>query len=70
MSNSWASFIHDLNPNNWSGRNGSIPAWPGYDNSNPLDLVFDANVTSFVESDTYRAVGMKLITDNNLMYRR
>lgn len=70
MSKSWASFVHDLNPNDWQGRNTSIQAWPGYDNSNPLDMVFDANVTSYVEADTWRSVGMKLITDNNLQYHR
>lgn len=70
MSNSWASFVHDLNPNSWRARNASVAPWPAYDNSNPLNFVFDANVTSYAEPDTWRAAGIKLITDNNLQFLR
>jgi acetylcholinesterase len=70
MSKSWASFVYDQDPNSWKGRNSSVPDWPRYDNSNPMDFVFDANVTSHPEPDTYRAEGMKLINDNMPLYHR
>ena len=70
MSYSWASFVYDLNPNDWSGRNASIGLWPKYSVSSPMDFVFDANVTSHAEADTYRAEGIKLINANNLAYHR
>ncbi|KAF2144742.1 uncharacterized protein K452DRAFT_222508 [Aplosporella prunicola CBS 121167] len=65
MSNSWVSFIVDGDPNGYNrqGRQNT-GKWPKYDNSNPLDFVFDANVTSHTEPDTYRKEGMKLIADH------
>lgn len=69
MSSSWASFVSDLDPNSWreSGAwNGTEELWPQYDAANPQDFVFDANVTSHVEADTYRKEGMDLINANNL----
>lgn len=86
MSKSWAAFIHDLNPNGHGGEcddncfDGSvlttfevpnIPAWPVYSNSNPQDFVFDANVTSHPEPDTYRANGTAFINsiDTNQFHR-
>jgi hypothetical protein len=38
--------------------------WPKYDNYNPKEMVFAANVTSYVELDTYRKEGMALINDH------
>ncbi|KAK4982812.1 hypothetical protein LTR66_009081 [Elasticomyces elasticus] len=70
MSYSWASFVHDLDPNSWAGRDASIGAWPKYSVQDPMDFVFDANVTSYAEADTYRAEGIKLINSNNLAYHR
>ncbi|KAK5142074.1 hypothetical protein LTR04_002349, partial [Oleoguttula sp. CCFEE 6159] len=70
MSNSWASFVFDLEPNNWQGRNASIGQWPVYDTAKPQDFVFDANVTSYAEPDTYRQAGIELITRNNIAYHR
>ncbi|KAL4741627.1 Alpha/Beta hydrolase protein [Aspergillus similis] len=64
MSSTWASFIHDLDLNNYTGRNRSIPDWPRYDVLEPRDFVFDANVTSHPEDDTYRADGIALINDH------
>lgn len=61
MASSWATFVHDLNPNTFSGRDASVPQWPVYDVANPQDFVFDSNVTSHAESDTYRAAGINLI---------
>lgn len=64
MDSTWVSFVHDLDPNSWRASyawNGTEAMWPRYDLSNPLDYVFDANVSSFAEADTYRKEGMDLI---------
>ncbi|KAL2803399.1 Alpha/Beta hydrolase protein [Aspergillus granulosus] len=66
MSSSWASFIYDLDPNSYRGSHSKIPQWPKYTVDNPEDFVFDANVTSYVEPDTYRKEGIALINDNAL----
>ena len=69
MNSNWVSFVHDLDPNSWregGNWNGSEELWPQYDVANPLDYVFDANVTSHTEPDTYRKEGMDLINANNL----
>jgi acetylcholinesterase len=63
MSCSWVSFIHDLNPNDWNTRPANVTAWPKYSLSNPQNMVWDANVTSHAEPDTFRAEGIKLIND-------
>lgn len=64
MSSTWASFIYDLDPNGYTGRPDGMDAWTPYDVADPLDFVFDANVTSYLEPDTYRKEGMALINDN------
>ncbi|KAL4906169.1 hypothetical protein BDW74DRAFT_190229 [Aspergillus multicolor] len=64
MSSTWVSFVYDLDPSEFKGRDKGIPAWPQYDVHDPKDFVFDANVTSYVEADTYRAEGIALINDN------
>ncbi|KAL4913716.1 Alpha/Beta hydrolase protein [Aspergillus aurantiobrunneus] len=66
MSSSWASFIYDLDPNNYRGRDSKVPEWPQYDVEKPQDFVFDANITSFAEPDTYREQGIALINDHAL----
>ncbi|PNS17192.1 hypothetical protein CAC42_7246 [Sphaceloma murrayae] len=71
MSRSWASFVYDLNPNNWTARaQYGAEEWPRYDTEMPRDFVFDANVTSYAEADTYRAEGIKIINANNALYMR
>jgi hypothetical protein len=68
MNSNWVSFVHDLDPNSWRktyAYNGSEELWPKYDNYNPLNYVFDANVTSYAEPDTYRKEGMELINAHN-----
>jgi carboxylesterase type B len=74
MNSNWVSFVHDLDPNAWrktSAWNGTEEMWPKYDVSNPMDFVFDANVSSYAEPDTYRKEGMALINDNALsVYNR
>jgi carboxylesterase type B len=67
MNSNWVSFVHDLDPNAWRETyawNGTEEMWPKYDASNPMDFVFDANVSSYAEPDTYRKEGMALINDN------
>ncbi|CBY00057.1 hypothetical protein IAQ61_002739 [Plenodomus lingam] len=69
MSSNWVSFVHDLDPNAWRETyawQGAEGMWPSYDVADPMDFVFDANVTSFAEPDTYRKEGMELINANNL----
>lgn len=73
MSNSLVSFVHDLNPNNWTGlgRNATRAGnWPSYDIDRPLHMVWDANITSYAELDTFRAEGIKLINANAVAYHR
>jgi carboxylesterase type B len=74
MNSNWVSFVHDLDPNSWRETydfNGTEPMWARYDNANPMDLVFDANITSYLEPDTYRKEGMALINANNFdVYKR
>lgn len=70
MDASWISFVYDQNPNSFrtgksNGGFAGMKPWPRYDLDSPQDFVFDANVTSHPEPDTYRAAGMKLINDNN-----
>lgn len=68
MDSSWISFFHDLDPNSWksvAAWNGTEEDWPLYDVNNPLDYVFDVNVTSHAEPDTYRKEGMELINAHN-----
>ena len=61
MSCSWASFIHDLNPNGFKGRWASADAWPAYSLENPQNIVWDANETSlgYAEPDTWRKDGIQ-----------
>jgi carboxylesterase type B len=69
MSSSWVSFVAELDPNAWRGN--ASAAWPKYDVAEPMDWVFDANVTSYAEPDTYRKEGMALINKHNLdVYQR
>lgn len=72
MAGSWASFVTDLNPNTWSGRgrNATTADWPVYTIDDPKNLVWDANVTTYVEQDTWRSEGIKLIQSLALEYRR
>lgn len=67
MDSSWISFFHDQNPNSWKSTawNGTEGDWPAYDIANPKDFVFDANVTSYAEADTYRKEGIELINAHN-----
>ncbi|KAH9218244.1 Alpha/Beta hydrolase protein [Leptodontidium sp. 2 PMI_412] len=67
MSKSWASFIADLDPNSWRGRDAykGVENWPSYGlGEQQRGMVFDANVTSFVEVDNYREVGMRVLNEN------
>ncbi|KAF9739094.1 hypothetical protein PMIN06_007923 [Paraphaeosphaeria minitans] len=69
MDSSWISFFHDQDPNSWkksAAWSGKEEDWPVYDLEHPQDFVFDANVTSHAEADTYRKEGMALINEHNL----
>ncbi|KAH9932885.1 cholinesterase [Fomitopsis serialis] len=76
MSRSWASFIHDLDPNSFRASGAYVeegtPLWPAYDVGSPLDIVWDANVTglAWVEPDTFRAEGINTIISYNRAFRR
>ncbi|KAM0706607.1 hypothetical protein Q7P35_005934 [Cladosporium inversicolor] len=72
MSSSWASFIHDLDPNGYKERNSSTPDWPVYSNEEPENIVFDTNVTgnAFAEADTWRSEGIRFILDHATAYKR
>ena len=79
MSRSWASFFATQDPNAWKsnatavppGASGGLPEdWPVYDLANPRDYVFDANVTSYAEPDTFRAEGIRIINENSVAYQR
>ncbi|KAL2061423.1 hypothetical protein VTL71DRAFT_7696 [Oculimacula yallundae] len=70
MSSTLASFTNDLNPNGWKGRDTEVGSWPMYDAKMPRNLVFDANVTSYIELDTFRAEGIRLLNEHNYLQRR
>jgi hypothetical protein len=66
MDSNWVSFVSELDPNAWRGSwNGSEDLWPKYEVQSPRNLVFDANVSSYAEQDTWRAEGINLINENN-----
>jgi carboxylesterase type B len=64
MSSTWASFVYDLNPNGWKGRSKEVAEWPKYSVAKPRDFVFEANRTSWVETDTWRSEGIDFINQN------
>lgn len=75
MSSSWASFIHDLDPNFGQGKPAALastPQWPVYSLDQPQNIVFDANVTGVAatEADTWREEGIRFILDHALLYHR
>ncbi|GLI77262.1 hypothetical protein PoHVEF18_005550 [Penicillium ochrochloron] len=59
MTSMWASFIHDLNPN--SGVVNKSIHWQAYGKNQPVDLLFSANTTSYMEADTWRKEGIDYI---------
>ena len=77
MSRSWASFFATLDPNAWRanvavppGASGGVPSvWPAYTVDGPMDIAWDANVTSYAELDTWRP-GMSVLSDNAVAYQR
>lgn len=72
MSSSWASFIHDQNPNNFTGRHAGAADWPMYSVESPQNIVWDGNVTelAYAEPDTWRQSGIQFILDHALAYHR
>ncbi|PYI28848.1 carboxylesterase family protein-like protein [Aspergillus indologenus CBS 114.80] len=73
VSGSWVSFVATLNPNAWKTATnssviatsitsqGGIPIWPQYGAPHQHAFVFQANGTSYVEEDTWRATPIRLI---------
>jgi carboxylesterase type B len=72
MSSSWASFIHDLNPNFSKHRLAAAPQWPVYDNAKPENIVWNAEVkgVATIEPDTFRKEGIAWILEHALLYHR
>lgn len=77
MSCSWASFVHDLDPNSFRSSRagqqiaGAADPWPKYGTASAAqNIVWDANVTSHAEPDTFRAAGIDLINSGNLLFLR
>ncbi|KAL4916162.1 Alpha/Beta hydrolase protein [Aspergillus aurantiobrunneus] len=64
----WASFIHDLDPN--SGIEEGGVQWEEYGVESPVDLLFNANVTSAMEPDTWRKDGIDFINSVAKTLRR
>lgn len=61
MSSDWISFVANGDIK-WKGRRAfGVPEWPIYRLDEPKEFVYDANITSFVELDTYRKDGIDLI---------
>ena len=72
MSSSWASFIHDGDPNGFMGRYEQAEPWPVYSLDEPRNMVWDANRTElgYAEPDTWRAEGIRFILDHAKNYHR
>ncbi|KAF1976314.1 alpha/beta-hydrolase [Bimuria novae-zelandiae CBS 107.79] len=67
MSGDLIRFINSGNFNSKAReRTFEVPYWPKYALLRPEEFVYDASVTSYVEPDTYRAEGMKLINSGVL----
>jgi hypothetical protein len=67
MSSDWARFVAEGDPNAWKGRKRTgVPAWPAYNTNEAKDFVYDANATSYLENDTWRAQGINLINRGSL----
>ncbi|KAL9109755.1 MAG: hypothetical protein Q9227_005624 [Pyrenula ochraceoflavens] len=78
MSCTWASFVHDLDPNSFRNASGagaqiagSSAEWPAY-SAGAENIVWDANVTqlAYTEPDTFRSAGIDLINQGSLVYQR
>ncbi|KAK8049359.1 hypothetical protein PG994_011089 [Apiospora phragmitis] len=77
----WIAFVNSGDPNRWAGRENAartlggggkkVPEWPVYSRTtgglgHAQNFVYDANITSSVEDDTWRKVGMELIQAGQL----
>jgi hypothetical protein len=68
MCGDFVSFTATTDPNSWRSKTAIYgePAWPPYELGDKFNFVYDANVTSYVEADTWRAEGISLINAHNL----
>ena len=71
MSRMWAAFIHGLDPNFEQDASSSAVTWEEYSSKNtPVDLLFDANVISSMEEDTWRKDAIAYINSIPDVYER
>ncbi|GAM36641.1 hypothetical protein TCE0_018f05883 [Talaromyces pinophilus] len=69
MSRMWISFAGTHSPNNHRIESFNT-TWPKYTLDSPKNMVFDGNITSFVEDDNWRIEALNLIIDRALDYSR
>lgn len=69
MSRMWISFVVSHDPNN-HGVESFTTEWPEYNTSTPVNMVFDGNTTSFVETDLWRVDAMQIFIDHALDFSR
>ncbi|MCJ1250311.1 hypothetical protein MMC30_007537 [Trapelia coarctata] len=75
MASSWASFVTDLDPNGFrkgnTGVAGRTERWPVYGKGREASgYVFDANVSSYAEPDSFRGEGTALINSAAIAFQR
>lgn len=72
MSSSWASFIHDLDPNSFRLGDTVTPLWLVYGNVELRNLVWDAEVSvlAYTEPDTFRLEGISTLISLNPVFLR
>lgn len=68
MCGDFVSFAATMDPNSWRSKTSvyGAPAWPSYSTASRINFVYDANVTSHIEADVWRAEGITLINNHNL----
>ncbi|PVH74427.1 putative extracellular lipase [Cadophora sp. DSE1049] len=69
MSRMWMSFATTGSPNNHK-LSFFNSTWPVYSLDAPRNIVFDGNITSFIENDDWRVDALKLIVDRALDFSR
>lgn len=76
----WASFIVDYDPNSSAASNVTWPLYSANATATTslnetldivgMNMVFDANVTSYIEIDDFRAEGIRYLNEANLVWAR
>ncbi|KAM5350400.1 hypothetical protein ACJ41O_006905 [Fusarium nematophilum] len=75
MASDWIKFVATGDPNGWKGRERAVPslgkrvpAWPRYKTGGhgaTKNFLYEGNVTSGVEDDTWRSKGIALLNSAN-----